>query len=137
MGRACRAEPSGSPLICIPNMEFTLQLTHLQPATYPITSCPPTAPLFAASALFLARRPAHSPPSGTSRRFAARSDVDADELASALSGNTRVQRHTPALKLKCLQKQSHNYKLKNADVLRRWFNKLGTFALCNLCGHVS
>lgn len=27
-------------LICIANMAFTLQLTRLQPATYPITGCP-------------------------------------------------------------------------------------------------
>lgn len=27
------------PFICIPNMVFILQLTHFQPATYPITAC--------------------------------------------------------------------------------------------------
>lgn len=38
----CMPSQMALPFICIPNMEFTLQLTHLQPATYPITGCPPS-----------------------------------------------------------------------------------------------
>lgn len=53
MSHACQADRFFL-LICMANMAFTLQLTHLQPATYPITGCPPVTALFAVSALLLA-----------------------------------------------------------------------------------
>lgn len=91
---AVHAGPNGSPPICIPNVEFTLQLTHLQPATYPITSCPPPRHCLLCLHSFLpaAQLISHR----VARRGASQgcSAVDADVLATILTGNSCAHPHT-------------------------------------------